>query len=527
MKRVFPHIVWFALLPLLLTAREIKVTYISNQSIYIDGGRADGIRVGDSLIVKHNGKPTTLLKVKYVAEHSASAAIEKGKMPKKDDAIVLLTKRSTSKPRVATGRRERHIKTNRSSFRSDFKSRAKVSGSISLNWRHIKDVSDRKASLDQPGARFNIKIKNLFGQAYELRIKSRLRYQRRTFTYGDRLPKEEWRNRLYVVFFSYTDENALLNYSFGRILSNAIGSVGYIDGALVQARLVPALRLGLFAGTQFQGQNSNIPSGKQKYGAFVRYIKGDYRAGRWESAATLSGEYVHNTIDRELLYFMNSFYTRRFSFYQSADIDINNGWRQDRAGEKIALSNLYLNGHIKFTRKISASLSYDNRKNYYSYRWRSIADSLFDDALRQGLRASINLRLPQQIQIMINGGVRIKENDDQKTFSYSGSVTKRRITRWRAFVGLYGSGFSNAYTQGYYASTRIGANLRSGHSFDVSYGGYFYTTRTTQESRASRWVRANLNLNFGRHWFMSPNYEYFFGDDSPGHRLYIEAGYRL
>ncbi|RMD96917.1 MAG: hypothetical protein D6814_10515 [Calditrichaeota bacterium] len=242
---------------------------------------------------------------------------------------------------------------------------------------------------------------------------------------------------------------------------------------------------------------------------------------------TLSGEYVQGTIDRELVYVMNSYFTPRFSLYQSADLDINRAWRQQRAGESVSLSNLYINGNLKLSRALSVGFSYDNRKNYYSYQWRSIADSLFDDAMRYGARGSINLRLPNHWSVMVNGGIRSKEGDSKNSTSYAASLRKSNITPLRLFFGVYGSGFSNTYTQGNHASVRVGANLRSGHSFDISYGGYYYTANLTRESRTSQWIRSNLNLYLGRHWYLMQSYEYFWGDDAPGHRVFVEAGYRL
>ena len=224
---------------------------------------------------------------------------------------------------------------------------------------------------------------------------------------------------------------------------------------------------------------------------------------------------------------MNSYCKPKLSCYQSADLDINRSLRKQRAGESVSLSNFYLNGNFKLSRALSLGFSYDNRKNYYSYQWRSIADSLFDDAMRYGARGSINVRLPHHLSMMANGGVRLTEGDQQKSTSYAASVRKSNITPLRLFVGLYGSGFSNNYTSGNHASVRLGANLRSGHSFDVSYGGYYYTTNTTKESRTSQWIRSNLNVYLGSHWYVMQSYEYFWGDDAPGHRIFVEAGYRL
>jgi len=526
MNRLFFFVALAAILASsLATANEIKVSYISKQNIYIDAGKADGIWSGDSVIVKQQDSPVALLKIQYAADHSASAILKKGKMPKVGDVIVLLVRHKIQKMPKKNETRTRAQQTRQSARRSNFENRTKISGSISFNWYRIQDQSSRKMTFDQPGARVNIKIKNLFGKGYELRIKNRLRYQKRSYTYGDRLPEDQWRNRLYTVSFSYKNPSSVINYQIGRVLANTIGSIGYIDGALVQANVSPFLHVGLFGGTQLD--RNDYPSGVAKYGLFAQFQRGDYRSRRWETALALSGEYVGNIVDRELVYMMNSFSTQKLSIYQSADIDINRAWRQQRAGENMSLSNLYVNGTYRVSRALSFGFSYDSRKNYYSYQWRSIADSLFDDAMRYGTRGSINVRLPRHWSIMANAGARLKQGEQQTSTSFAASIRKSNITPLRLFLGLYGSGFSNNYTQGNHASVRLGANLKSGHSFDVSYGGYYYTASATRESRKSQWIRSNINLYLGRHWYVMQSYEYFWGDDAPGHRIFVEAGYRL
>ena len=93
------------------------------------------------------------------------------------------------------------------------------------------------------------------------------------------------------------------------------------------------------------------------------------------------------------------------------ELDINRDWRKERTGNTISLSSLYLSGFLKFSNQWSTQLSYDNRRNYYYYQYISIADSLFDDAFRQGLRLRINMNALKNIRFYLSGGIRKREND--------------------------------------------------------------------------------------------------------------------
>ena len=52
--------------------KTVTVKYISADYIYIDGGREDGIAIGDTLSILNNRKESVLLKVIYISDHSAS-----------------------------------------------------------------------------------------------------------------------------------------------------------------------------------------------------------------------------------------------------------------------------------------------------------------------------------------------------------------------------------------------------------------------------------------------------------------------
>jgi len=249
MKRMIVFII--LLMPITLFGQNtlyFQVKYISAQSIYLDGGKAAGLAVGDTLVVMRNSQPIATVKVVYAAENSASCQIIKSKVPVQQDDVAKLFKKLKKQQKKARRIRKRTLP--RRVSRKQRKTGVDLSGSVSVQWYHIEDLSPSRYHFDQPGVRLNLKIRNLFNGHYRFRIKTRTRYNKRVRQFSTIVPKSEWRNRIYEFSFTFDDENAAFNYRFGRIISNSFIGIGYIDGFLLQHNYTPQFRMGVFAGTQ-------------------------------------------------------------------------------------------------------------------------------------------------------------------------------------------------------------------------------------------------------------------------------------
>ncbi len=301
------------------------------------------------------------------------------------------------------------------------------------------------------------------------------RYNKRTREYSSAVPETEWRNRVYQASLSYGSDQAPLYFAMGRIISSRLSGIGYIDGFLAQKSLTENTRVGGFGGTQPTWQYSSFQSSLQKYGAFAVYTRGEAGERRLESSAALAGEYHGGTVSREFLFLRNSFdLGGRWNLFQSAEIDVNRAWRKDKTGEGLSLTNLFVSGRGRLTERISAGLSFDNRKNYWTFDTKTLADSLFDDVMRQGLRADLSFRPGAGLYVFTNAGYRKRTGDSEATYSYSLTVNKNGLFAKMQFLNLQASGFSGPLTDGYNLSARTGLYFRGGDMISLAYGAYIY-----------------------------------------------------
>ncbi len=514
------------------------IKYITAETVYLEGGKAKGLNVGDKLMVVCDKKKVVAeLEVIYVAEYSASCRIIHTEEPiKPGDLAVVVTRKKQKTPSVETPKtpepapevKPQPTQKTKKPSRSR-RSTSRVSGSVSAQYYHWNDQSISNLDFSQPTARFNLRINNLWDKEYQLRIRTRTRYNQRNREYSPDVPQNEWRNRIYELSLSYDNLQAPFNYKVGRIISNYMSGIGYIDGLQLQYNLSSSVRMGIFAGTQPDWRTSDFQTNIQKFGAFWSYRQGDViEGGRFESTIAAAAEYHSSVVSREFIFLRNSYsYKSRLYIYQSAEVDINRNWRKARAGERFSLTNLFLSARYRHANWLTLGLTFDNRKNYWTYEIRTIEEILFDDAFRRGLRGSISVKLPARVYFYSTVGMRKRETDSRSTYSYSGGIRKVDFLFRRLSVNLNVAGFNNPLSNGYTTSVRLAKSLLSGQRFEIGGGNYAYRGGVENSTRNNQWARFNGYFPLIGRLFLYGQYEYDWGDDIKGQRILTELGYRF
>ncbi len=521
--------------PLWAQKVEFKIKYLSANHVYLQGGSDDGLTVGDELVILRGQKEIGRVKVEYVSKYSASAIILKKLQPFKlsDRAKVVVKVKGSEKRLTEQKRDSTTVKTvTQQSVLPKRKKRTtkhmRIDGYISAQYYIFKDAGRQHLDFVQPTARFRLKIRNLWERSFHLEIRARSRYNQRSRSLNETVAQTEWQNRLYELTFSYDNPQVPINFKLGRIISNAFSGVGYIDGALLRFRLATHWYLGTFAGTQPDWRTSNFQMEIQKYGGYLKYERGSFARNKLSLLLAGVGAYHGATVSREFLYFQASYYHgRRWSVYHNLEVDVNRMWRKERAGQSLSLSGLYLTVNYNITSKITAGLSYDNRKNYYTYALRTLADSLFDDAFRHGLRAHFYLNAFKNYRISLNFGLREKSTDARYSYSYGIQLNRRNLFSRYNQISVRFAGFDNLFATGFNPNLTFSRYFWGGHYFNLSYGGYYYQIKNLSTTRLNQWLRLSSQLELPARFYLNGTYEYDWGDDIKGQRILMEIGYRF
>jgi len=314
----------------------------------------------------------------------------------------------------------------------------------------------------------------------------------------------------------------------GRLLPGRLTRVGYIDGVALDMLAAPRWHAGLLAGAKPRWQYQEQATSIQKFGSYLGYEYEEDNGLRLEQYIALAGEYHSGTISRELLHLYGNL--RRggdWSVYHQIDLDINRGWRMEKAGSRLALSSVYLNARYRVSRRASLGVSYDSRQNYWTYEQQTMTDSLFDDELRRGLRTRFNLRLPAHIVLNTELGYRKGTGDLSGTKSYSIYVSKSYFFVRGLNLSARYSAFDGPNNLGDTYTFRLNHQVSNAVMLGLAYGSYGYEMNSPSQKRRNNWWESELRIELPLRTFMYGRYQHQSGDDLKGQTLHLELGKRF
>lgn len=508
--------------------RRLPVKYRSSTSVYLEGGSADGLTVGDHIMVQSRGETIAELEVVFLSERSASCRVLSETRPVQagDEAIVKAKAPAPEPaPEPATVVEAPPMVAAPPSPAPDTPW-ARARGGFSLGLYRFFDDTATGYDFEQRTGRADLSLWQIAGKPlqFNMRFRTRQDVRHRPPGFGE-APPDERRDRLYELSLLYDPPQGKLHVEAGRIGGSSIG-IGYLDGAVVGYRPFGALELGGFYGNRPDLERLKTAPAGRKYGAFLRLSGRAFAPSPYEGLVAVVREFSGSEISREYVAYEGRFAKGAFTSFQWAEMDVNRDWRERRAGTPYQLSNLSISGSYRVTGSLQASVSYDQRKNYWTADTRPLPDLLFDSFLHQGFRAGFDLSRSDTLGFSGSFGLRKDEQDQAQSYSWSAGVRHPRLSSLHLYASLDASGFTNPKTDGYLFSARVSKPLRRGQ-IDLGYGGSIYKIRDLGESRLNQWLRANGRVDIVRHLYFQADVEYDTGDDVKGFRFLGELGYRF
>jgi hypothetical protein len=532
--RILSALLMFLFFPA-IGAGETKIVftvkYVSADHVYLSGGTADGLAIGDGLIIMEKGKIKASLEVDFTAEHSASCEVllREGEIQIGDvavkgetvgEAAVPPTPVQTTPPPAVPAKRifpAQGFGATRL---------ATISGSFSALYHNWNDNSANGLDFSQSSARLNLTARRLWDKEITFTLRARGRYDQRSRAYSSTVPKNEWVNHVSELYLAFDDEKAPFNFYAGRFLPRRISAAGYLDGALLEKRFSNFVRVGAFAGLQPDWMYTDIGLPLQKGGVYLNYARGAYQTNRLELTLAASGSYHDFYVNREFFYLQGYWgLGERFSFGQNAEVDYNRRWRNVKMGEPLTLTNLYSFARYRISRKISGSLNYDRGRYYWTYETQYLVDSLFDRRMREGLRLQLDFDRLDRYYGFVSAGIRSRRGDARPTYTYTAGLTRRELFTRRTSANVLMGGFSGPFENGYNLSVRADQYLVGSNYASAGWGLYTYKGSGPLPRRVNHTFDFSVRLDLAFRLFFSGQLQYSTGDDIRGTRLQGEIGY--
>lgn len=265
-----------------------------------------------------------------------------------------------------------------------------------------------------------------------------------------------------------------------------------------------------------------------KGGVFGVYQTGAGTTRQLRSTIALNGEYHQGTISREFAYEQTSLSLgSALSLFQSAEVNINRGWRRKAAGKSLELTNAHVNAVCTPVSAMSVTLSYDTRTNVRTYETRTVSDSLFDNRALQGLRGGLNARLPWTMLVGVDGRLRRKNGDLTTAYDYACFWSVANVWRSGVSISARVAEFSNASGNGRQPSLSVSRNLLRSLMITMQAGQDRYDLPASGCHVRANWLRADVDYDIARHVFLSFSGEFNRGKGPNTDRYLLELGIRL
>jgi len=479
---------------------ETTVKYVSVSAIYLDAGRSQGIQKGDPGEIRRADSLIARVEVEFVADNSASCRLleSSGIIRVGDRAIVQIT----PPPKVETDTTS-HQPVPAAPAPAPLRKPPKasinrVTGSASVQALSQNDLGQSNRDFVEPAFVLRGQLDNLAGTQHTLSV--RLRSVKTDRQLG---ASQEWTHRLYEFALYYRNPDARISYGAGRLLSNRLSGIGYLDGATLEYRMNPVWSVGAFGGAQPDLRTFGFDKKQTKAGVFAAYDRGSFATSHLSGTLALAGNYQNSNISREFAYEQLSYSVQRLFLYQSAEANINRGWRKAAEGSSIDLSNVLLNARYSPLGWLTTTLSYDNRTNFRTYETRFTPDSVFDHALRQGWKLGANAKLPQRLYLLGEAGVRTKQNEGTETRTLTGGIGSYDLFRSGFQLDARFTTFQGRFSKGYQPTFSVSRDILHRGRAGVQLGSNRYTIEQLPGTVDNRWVRLNTDWYLSRHIYGS------------------------
>ncbi len=500
------------------------VAYISGTLIYLEVGRAAGLREGDRLEVLRDGSLLGAIAVEHLSSRRAACvALDSTLAVRAGDHVRFQAHRESASAGAALadslkGSSDRPVaaRTRSRGWMRDHGLRGRIGLRLLAAFDHVSS----NVGYQQPAGDFRLDGTDLGGAPIDLSIDARAR---RTLYESGRAD----RNSTKVYRLAVTRRAGRYAMTAGRQLSSTIGSVGAFDGLACERR-GEHWSFGALTGAQPEPVGYGLSSEVLEHGLFARWESGAPNAEmRRGASAGFVGSYRHGQINREYLALQLRLDSPRHSLFLGQEADLNRGWKRSQGEPAVSFTSSFAQMRRRLTQGLALSLGYDNRRSVRLYRDRVTPETDFDDTYRQG--GSLGLSWEPSHALRFSGEARSSAaGGGSSANAFTGTASATRLSRWN--LGLRGrtTRYENEHTRGWLHTLTSSIPLSGALHLDLEGGTRHETSRSAAFSGSTHdWFGLDLDASLSRHLYLLLSEEREVGDGTRTDRVYGSLAYRF
>lgn len=482
-----------------------KVSYLSNQLVYVEFKSTNGIIVGDTLFIRNNNQLIKALVVEYLSSKSG-ACIRLGEIDfKKGDEVIAIIQNEkklsgddVSIDTIGYAVDSAKVKTDLENKRQIKSSREFSRGKVSLQSYSMMDNYDSYYSSQ----RWRYTLKYYSNQLYDEKVSF---YSYMTYSFrGDDRNKFQITNSKYLKVYDFSLKysiNKKSSFSIGRVYDNLISSMGATDGAIYKNDF-DIFESGIVLGKRSNTYDNNQTNILPQFGLFLSRTDKVF-SGTTFNTVSFFQQMNRSIIDRRFLYFQhyNDFIPiTQFNFSTEVDFfTLNNGIKKS----ELTLTSVYFNASVSPNKITSFNLSYDGRKDVvYIETYKNFIDSLYENETRHGFKIGANIRPIQNVFVSLNFGKRFMNSDNRRSENYGGFLSWYQIPYINSNFSMNITNLVNSYSNG----NSIQFHLSKSFYDDLFNGGISYGfTDLTFSNNASQLKYNSIGVELSQNLFEKSN----------------------
>ncbi len=243
------------------------------------------------------------------------------------------------------------------------------------------------------------------------------------------------------VKYDFTENTNLV---LGRRINPKMASMGAIDGAQFEKGF-GSFFFGAIAGSRPDMLDYSVNFHLMQGGAYIGHEAKNPNNYQLTTLGVIE-QRNKSAVDRRFMYFQHTGdLAKNLNLFGSCEVDLYEKINNE-SKTKPSLTNLFLSLQYRFSRKLSANISYDSRKNIIYYEsYKSYIDKLIEDETRQGLRFGLNYRPFKLISWGMNASWRFQKTNINDSKNLNTYLNVNRVPFLKASVSVTANFLQTSY----------------------------------------------------------------------------------
>lgn len=448
-----------------LVTKEGEVTYLSSQNVYVKFENTDELKIGDTLFIKQKDGNLPAVIIEYLSSRSTAGRKMDGVNLKLGDKLIYLyTPTLEVEPEiVAVPFNSDHMKEDKTkiiSSNSNSKKSDQIQGRFAIS-SYSNFSSTDGVDFVRWRYTFAARSQNLNSSGYSFDSYLSFNYRSTEWSYIKSNISEAF--KIYSLAVNY-NINSKWDLTLGRKINANLTNIGAIDGLQLQGKF-GKISSGIIVGSRPDYRDYSYNYNLFEIGGFVSHadILG---YGLMQNSIAIFQQTNNFKTDRRFLYFQHySNFIKPINLFFSSEVDLfkkENG----TPTSTLSLTGLYVSLKYRPIRELSFSASFDSRKNIIYYEtYQNYADSLYENATRQGFNFRVTVRPWNNLYFRFSYGNRYRTGDINSSENYSGNISYARIPLIRGTFSVSYNNLATSYLGGNIVGLSYSRDLFSGMLF--------------------------------------------------------------